>query len=252
MIRFPVFLLACLAAVADAQEASGSRSLRLLYVQAPDDAPAAVVLVVGKEAKEVDLPRLSISTKRLALPAGPVRVYAALKPPTKAEPLPADAPFVDVPEGMNDPLVVLLPSGENGPLAFRMLPVEFSRTKAPEGAVLWFNLSARTIFAKLGSTQAAVAPRQTAIQLPPGKSGDVYHVLVDVGPDQGETESTPLMRSSWVKEPGQRHLLFVVPDPARKVPRIVAVPERMEPEPEPEAAKGAKTGSKGAAGKSAK
>jgi hypothetical protein len=230
MIRPFVLFLTCLVAVVSAQEGS-ARSLRLLYVQAPDDAPASLFLVAGKEIKEVDLPRLSISTKRLALTTGTVRVYAASKAPTKDEPLPANAPFVDIPDGMNDPLVVLLPTGEAGPLAFRMLPVEFSRTKAPEGAVLWFNLSGRTLYSKLGTAQAIVAPRQTAIQLPPGKPGDVYHVLVDVAPEQGEEESVPLMRSSWVKEPGQRHLLFIVPDPDRKVPRIVAVPERMEPEP---------------------
>lgn len=103
MIRPFVFLLTCLAAVVSAQEGSSARSLRLLYVQAPDDAPASVFLVVGKEIKEVDLPRLSISTKRLALPAGIVRVYAATKAPTKDEPLPADAPFVDIPDGMNAP-----------------------------------------------------------------------------------------------------------------------------------------------------
>lgn len=87
-----------------------------------------------------------------------MRVYATTKEPTKAEPLPADAPFVDIPDGMNAPLVVLLPTGEAGPLAFRMLPVEFSRTKAPEGAVLWFNLSGRTIFSKLGTAQAVITP----------------------------------------------------------------------------------------------
>lgn len=250
MTRPFLFLLTCLAAVLSAQEGSSARSLRLLYVQAPDDAPASVFLVVGKEIKEVDLPRLSISTKRLALPAGIVRVYAAAKAPTKDEPLPADAPFVDIPDGMNAPLVVLLPTGEAGGLAFRMLPVEFSRTKAPEGAVLWFNLSGRTIFSKLGTTQAIITPRQTAIQLPPGKAGDIYHVFVDVAPEAGETESVPLMRSSWVKEPGQRHLLFIVPDPDRKVPRIVAVPERMEPEPDP--LKDAKGGAKSGAGKPAK
>lgn len=252
MIRPFTTFLACLAAFVSAQDASTSRSLRLLYVQAPDDAPAAVFLVAGKEAKEIDLPRLSLSTKRLALPAGPVRVYAATKAPTKADPLPADAPFVDIPDGMNDPLVVILPLGGTGPLAFRMLPVEFSRTKAPEGAVLWFNLSARTVFAKLGAVQATVAPRQSVVQTPPGRNGDVYHVLIDVSPEAGETDNVPLMRSSWVKEPGQRHLLFVVPDPSRKVPRIVAVPDRMEPLPEPEAAKGAKTGAKAASGKPAK
>ncbi len=249
MIRLLLLLTALVAPLVHGAETAGGRSLRLLYVQAPDEAPASLFLVVGKDIQEIDLPRLSISTKRLAVPAGLARVYAATKAPTKAEPLPADAPFVDIPETMGDTLVVLLPTDEPGALSFRMLPVEFSRSKIPEGAVLWFNLSVRTIYAKLGSVQAAVAPRQTAIMMPPGKPGDVYHVLVDVSPEVGGTESVPLMRTSWVKESGQRHLLFVVPNPDRKVPRIVAVPEHMEPEPSPnnEVHGGAKAGAKAGA-----
>jgi hypothetical protein len=48
------------------------------------------------------------------------------------------------------------------------------------------------------------------------------------------------MKSSWVKEPGQRHLLVVVPDDRRNVPRIIDIPESMEPESKP--VKGAKVG----------
>ena len=48
MIRPFLFLLTGWAAIVSAQEGSASRSLRLLYVQAPDDAPASVFLVAGK------------------------------------------------------------------------------------------------------------------------------------------------------------------------------------------------------------
>jgi hypothetical protein len=240
MIRPFVFLLIGWGAVASAQDSATTRSLRLLYLQAPEDAPAHVFLVVGKGGKEIDLPRLSISTNRLSLPAGVIRVYAATKAPSKDNPLPPDAPFAHIPASMSDPLVVLLPTGGAGPLAFRMLPVEFARTKAPEGAVVWLNLSTRAITSQLGSSRAVVAPRQTVIQMPSGKTGDVYHVSVVLAPDQGETESVPLMKSSWVKEPGQRHLLVVVPDDRRNVPRIIDIPESMEPESKP--VKGAKVG----------
>lgn len=224
-----VCLLACWAVVL-AQDAPSSRSLRLLYVQAPEDAPVNVFLVVGKGGKEIDLPRLSISSKRLVIMDGNVRVYAAIKAPTKAQPLPADAPFVDIPKGMNDPLVVLLPTGGVGLLAFRMIPMEFARTKAPEGSIVWLNLSAHPLTSQLGSSRVSVAPRQAVIQLPSGKTGEVYPVSVVLAPEHGETEGVPLMKSSWVKEPGQRHLLVIVPDPNRSVPHIIDVPERMEPE----------------------
>ena len=233
MIRPFVLLLIGWALVVSAQDSATARSLRLLYLQAPEDAPAHVFLVVGKAGKEIDLPRLSISTKRMELPAGVVRVYAATKIPSKANPLPADAPFADIPGGMNDPLVVLLPTGGAGPLAFRMMPVEFARTKAPEGAVVWLNLSTRAITSQLGSSRAVVAPRQAVIQLPSGRTGEVYPVSVALAPDPGETEGVPLMKSSWVKEPGQRHLLVVVPDDRRNVPRVIDIPESMEPVGEP-------------------
>jgi hypothetical protein len=229
MIRPFIFLLTGWLVVASAQDSTTTRSLRLLYLQAPEDAPAYVFLVVGKGGKEIDLPRLSISTNRLALPAGVIRVYVATKAPSKDNPLPPDAPFTDIPAGMNDPLVVLLPTGGAGPLAFRMLPVEFARTNAPEGAIVWLNLSTRAITSQLGSSRAVVAPRQAVIQLPSVRTGDVYPVSVVLAPDQGETEGVPLMKSSWVKEPGQRHLLVVVPDDRRNVPRIIDIPESMEP-----------------------
>jgi hypothetical protein len=242
MNRSFIFLLIGWAAIVSAQDSPPGRSLRLLYVQAPEDAPAHVFLVIGKGGKEIDLPRLSISAQRMALPAGTVRVYAATKAPSIEKPLPADAPFADIPSGMNDPLVVLLPTGGAGPLAFRMLPVEFARAKAPEGAVIWLNLNSRAITSQLGSSRAVVAPRQAVIQLPSGRTGEVYPVSVVLAPELGETEGVPLMKSSWVKEPGQRHLLVVVPDDRRNVPRIIDIPESMEPESKP--VKGAKVGAK--------
>jgi len=244
MSRLAVFLLICWAGVVAAQDSQSARSLRLLYVQAPEDARASVFLVSGEGAKEIDLPRLSISSKRMALTAGNVRVFAATKAPTKAQPLPADAPFVDIPKGMNDPLVVLLPTGGAGPLAFRMMPVDFARTKAPEGAVVWLNLSAHTLTSQLGTSRASIAPRRSVVQMPSGKTGDVYPVSVVIAPEHGEIEGLPLMKSSWVKEPGQRHLLVIVPDSNRSVPRIIDVPERMEPARE--AVKDAKGQNKGA------
>jgi hypothetical protein len=242
MIRPIAFLLIGWAAAVSAQDSPPTRSLRLLHVQAPEDSPDRVFLVVGKGGKEIDLPRLSISTQRLALPAGTVRVYAATKAPSKDKPLPPEAPFTDIPSGMNDPLVVLLPTGGTGPLAFRMMPLEFARTRAPEGSVVWLNLSSRAITSQLGSSRVVIAPRQAVIQLPSGRSGEVYHVSVVLAPEHGENEGVPLMKSSWVKEPGQRHLLVVVPDDARKVPRVIDVLERMEPEGEP--VKGAKVGAR--------
>jgi hypothetical protein len=237
MKKFLVLLaLGCVAFV-DAADTPGSssRTCRLLYVQAPFDAPDKVVLVVDKDSTEVDLPRLTISNARVRLPAGPVRVYAAAKAPTKAEPLPAGTPFVDIPEAMSDALIVLLPNGQPGPLSFIMLPVEFNKGRAPEGAVIWFNLSDRIIYAKLGEAAVTVNPRGSALSMPTVGIDQPYVVYVDASPVPPETETVPVVRGSWVKEARMRNLLFVVPDPSRTVPRILSIPDRLDPEPDPNA-----------------
>jgi hypothetical protein len=207
----------------------------LLYIQAPFDAPEKVVLVVGKEATDVDLPRLSISNARAKIPSGLVRVYAATKAPTKAEPLPANTPFVDIPETMSDALIVLLPTGQPGPLSFIMLPVEFHKNRAPEGTVVWFNLSDRIIYAKLGNTMVTVNPKGSALSMPSVGIDEPYVVYVDASPVPPETETVPVVRGSWVKEARMRNLLFVVPDPSRTVPRILSIPDRLDAEPDPNA-----------------
>jgi len=233
MIRYFSCLLALAASLAAAPGASSPRSLRMVYVQAPEDAPEKVFLLVGNDAKatrEIDLPRMSLSTSRCEIPAGLVRVVAATKVPTRDDPLPANAPFVDIPETMRDPLLVLLPSGGTGPLAFRMLPVEFSDEAAPDSSVIWFNLSERTLFAKLGTAQVSVAPRRSGTVLPSGKVGDNYPVMVDLSPDEGEAETVPFLRARWAKDAGRRDLLFVFNDVGRKYPRLVCVPALKEPE----------------------
>jgi len=226
-----------IAALASAADTPGSstRTCRMLYFQAPFDAPEKVVLVVGKESTDIDLPRLTISAARAKLPSGVVRVYAALKAPTKAEPLPENTPFTDIPEAMSDALIVLLPTGQPGPLSFIMLPVEFHKNRAPEGAVIWFNLSDRIIYAKLGNATVTVNPKGSALCMPTVGIDEPYVVYVDASPVPPETETVPIVRGSWVKEARMRNLLFVVPDPSRTVPRIMSIPDRLDAEPDPNA-----------------
>lgn len=234
MKKFLVLLALGYASFAGAADAPGSssRTCRLLYVQAPFDAPEKVVLVVGKDTTDVDLPRLCISNARAKLPAGPARVYAATKAPTKEEPLPPNTPFVDIPETMGDALIVLLPTGQPGPLSFIMLPVEFNKARAPEGSVIWFNLSDRIIYAKLGNAGVTVNPKGSALSMPTVGIDEPYVVYVDASPVPPETETVPVVRGSWVKEARMRNLLFIVPDPSRTVPRILSIPDRLDAEPD--------------------
>lgn len=221
-----------LLALALAQPAS-ARSVRLLYVEAPESAPAALFVVVGKEVSRVDLPRLAISSGKAEVPDSAVRLRLAERAPSREYPLPADAPAVDLPPGSGDVLLVLLPSGQPGSLGLRAQPVDFSPARLPDGGVLWLNLSSRVLDARLGSAGARVPPGQVRPMVPGAAPGAAYPVLVDLAPSEPGVEPTPLVRSTWLRDPGRRQLLFVLDDPGRAVPRVVAVPHRPPPPPEP-------------------
>jgi len=227
-MRALALALPCLVAVASL----GARSARLLYVEAPGDAPAALHVVVGKDATRLDLPRLAVSSGSAALPSAAIRIHLAERAPTRREPLPADVPFVDLPAGGQDVLLVLMPGGAPGPLGFRAQAIDFSPARLPEGGVLWMNLSRRTLDARLGGAAARVSPGQSRVMVPGSPAGSTYPVFVDLAPGAGETEPQPLLRATWMRDPGRRQLLFVLDDPDRAVPRIVSVPHRLDP-PDP-------------------
>lgn len=221
-MRATLFLLAAAASLA-------GRSVRLLYVDAPPDAPAHLHLVAGKEVAKLDLPRLAISSGKAEIPSGAVRLHLAERAPTRREPLPPETPFVDLPAGEQDALVVLLPGGKPGPLGFTARAIDFSPVRLPEGGVLWMNLSRRPLEARLGSSSARVAPGQSRVMTPGVAPGGVYPVMVDLAPGPADSEPLPLLRATWVREAGRRQLLIVMEDPDRPVPRVVAVPHRIPP-----------------------
>lgn len=219
-------LLALVAACASA------RSVRLLYVDAPENAPGSLHLVVGKEVTKVDVPRLAVSSGQAEIPPAALRLRLAEKPPTREHPLPDEAPAVDIPAGDQDVLLVLFPSGKPGPLGFSAQAIDFSSARIPDGGILWLNLTRRGLQAKLGSATAVVGPGQVRAMSPGASPGGTYPVLVDLAPAEPGEEPLPLLRATWIREPGRRQLLFVLNDPDRSVPRVVAVPHRLPPPPE--------------------
>lgn len=208
-----------------------ARDVRLLRIEAPEDAPALVFAVRGETAFEIDTPRLSPSRRRLQVGAEAARLHLALERPTRERPLPADAPAVDLPPGEEDLLVILFPREGSGPLAVQGLPVAVPSGPGRAGALLWLNLSPRVVLVNLGSGATPVPPGQGRLILPPVPPGKPHPVLIDLGPARAGEESQPMVRATWLRRDAGRQFLFVLPDAERDVPRIVSVPDLDEPAP---------------------
>ncbi len=202
-----------------------ARDVRLLRIEAPEDAPSLVFAVRGESVAEIDTPRLSPSRRRLAVGAETVRLYLAWERPTKEKPLPADAPAIDLPAGEEDLLVILYPRAGAGPLAVQGLPVAIPRDPARAGALLWLNLTSRVVSVNLGSGPTLVPSGQGRLVVPPAAPGKPYPVLIDLGPAKPGEEPQPMVRATWIRRDAGRQFLFVLPDAERDSPRIVSVPD---------------------------
>ncbi len=216
-MRFLILLLLPLALAA--------RDVRLLRIEAPEDAPSRVFVVRGEVAFEMDVPRLSPSRARLRVGAEAARLRLALERPTRERPLPADAPSIDLPAGEDDLLVVLFPREGAGALAVQGLPVALTRDPARAGAFLWMNLSDRTLLVRFGPALTAVPPGQGRLAVPPVAPGGAFPVLIDLAARQPADEPQPMVRATWTRHDSGRQLMFVLPDAERVVPRIVSVPD---------------------------
>lgn len=207
-----------------------AREVRLLRLEVPDGVPARLFLVGETVESELDLPLLSTSTRRATVGPEACVLHLAKEKPTPRQPLPADAPAVQIPAGDADLLLVLL--GGPGSLGIRAVPVTLPDARGQAGALLWFNLQARTLLVGLGGgAPVAIAPGTSRVTLPPVAVDATFPVRLDLAPTEPDQEAQPFVRTTWVRAKHGRHLFFVLVDPDRVVPRIVSVPDLDEPPP---------------------
>jgi len=148
-------------------------------------------------------------------------------------------------------LAVLFPTGRDNP---KLLGYGMSDDPARFGAG-WrrlFNLTARTIVARLGRQQVTLRP-QSGMDVGAIAAGDkLAFVPVEIG-YLADGAVRPLTATRWAHDPVQRTVVFIYEDPAERRVRIQACAERTDiPEPGDAPAGGAVgLGGKPAAGSAA-
>lgn len=215
-----------------------AREVRLLRLEGPDDMPGRLYLVGEGVESDLDLPLLSPSTRRVAIGGKACVLYLAKDKPTPKQPLPADAPMVQIPAGEDDLLLVLLAGP--GSLGIRAAPVALPDARGAAGALLWFNLQPRTLLVGLGNAAPVAVPSGTSrATLPPVAPDATYAARLDLAPLEQGQDPQPFLRATWVRAKYGRQISFVVTDPDRTVPRIISVPD-IEAPAEPVNGKGNK------------
>lgn len=213
-----------------AADAPNPRSCRILFLEAPADAPQKLVLFDGKDSREVELPHLNLSPV-YNLPGGPLKIHLLDKPPADPRHVPTGAPAAVVPESSTDIYLLVSADPGNKVAPVRMQVINAGSEKLKRGEMLWFNLTDNTVGGVLGDSRISLEPRGRAVMEAPARGNKDYPVKLGFRmPDN--PQAFPLCQTSWRHNPQCRSLAFVIPKPGTRSPRVLVFSDYRNPRAE--------------------
>lgn len=208
--------------------ASAERTVSAVFFDAPPNAPKKMFAHIGKESFEIALPSMNLSD-RIEIPSGEVVMQMTHSPVPEGTVIPPTAPSVRIPEDWADVVLLVAANPQSqGDFPIKILPVNASPGVFKPGQLLFFNLTKAQLAGKLGSSTLRVKAGSSVVVDPPAKADEDYPVEIDYLPPNS-TEPLPLSRTVWRNEVQMRHLMFILDDKDRMVPRIWSVPLRPTP-----------------------
>jgi hypothetical protein len=201
-----------------------ARTCRILFLNAPDNAPQKLHLFDGTNSQEVELPRMNFSpvyevpaaaTSLALLPSAPPA-------PTGGNPtaIPNGAPHASLAENITDFYLILSsdPTNRVAPVTMQVIRADIARFK--RGQMLWYNLTDSTVGGILGSRRLLIKPNSRLILDPPARSREDYRVNIRFQPP-GQPRTEPLCETLWTHDPRSRTVFFILKTDHSAIPRIL-------------------------------
>jgi hypothetical protein len=219
--------LSCLSGIAFSQDSTRpGRTCRVLFLSAPDKAPAKSYLFDGKSSTEITLPTKNFS-EVYPLPAGNITVSLVPRPFAEKEVPPAGTPSIQIPESIKDCYLLVAHEPESGTLRIQMVNANAETFKA--GQMLWFNLTPHVVGGSLGGRTINIKPQSRQIVDAPAKGFESYKVKLGYMSAEAK-RAEPLSSTLWRHNPAARSVVIVFMRPETTVPRIVSFyDERIAP-----------------------
>ncbi|MBK1825459.1 hypothetical protein [Haloferula rosea] len=217
-MRLLVFVSLLLSWSALAAE-KGSHTCRILFLNAPTDAPEKLFLFDGKVSQEVQLPRMNFSpVYRLA--AGDLTLVMSEKSYMAPEEVDPKAPRVKVPAAVKDfyLLVASDPKNTVAPVSLKVVPIDSSTFK--RGEMMWFNLTGNSVGGKVGRQDLAMKANSRTLLKAPAVGNEDYHVNLAYR-IPGKKHLYPLCETKWVHDPNSRMVVFVMTQNGSRTPRVM-------------------------------
>jgi len=90
--------------------------------------------------------------------------------------------------------------------------------------MLWYNLSSHRVGGKVGQKTLDLPPNSKTLLDAPADRNEDYNVKIGYVPE-AESVARPLCETTWLHDPRSRNLLFVIPVPGSRAPRIMGFPD---------------------------
>ena len=220
-----LFCLLGLFATLAAAHARDTRTCRIVFLGAPENAPAKLHLFDGEESREVELPRINFSPVYL-LPSGELLLRMLPEEATNPKDVSPDAPSVALSKAVTDfyLLVSSDPANKIAPVKLEILDA----TKLAKGEMLWCNLTPNSLDGQLGSQKLELAGNARTNLKPPTHKNEDYNVKISFHTPTN-TLLQPLCETKWQYDPLSRSVFFVVQKDGERVPRVMGLTDYREP-----------------------
>jgi hypothetical protein len=235
LLQLLFFLYALLLILpAGAQESVNKfRTVRILFLNAPQTAPKTAHLHDGESSQLVDLPRMNLSAI-YRVPAGPLNLRLLDKVTEDPKQIPANAPTAQIPETMGDAYLLCISDPANTVLPLRIEVVDAGMERFRDGMMLWFNLTPHDVGGMLGKEKIRIKPHSRELVNAPVTEPDSYPVIM-LHMIKGDEQVHPICETRWMHDPKTRQLVFVYTETGRRLPRIVGISDfRPPPDKKPE------------------
>lgn len=236
--RLAVLICASLISCASSLLAQTERTVRILFLNGPAEAPEKIHLHASTDpalagaAQEVELPRLNLSPPYV-LPAGDITLSLAPQALPADQAAPATSPKIQVPATTNEFYLLLAHDPTNKDVPMRMQIIPANPDSFQKGQMLWYNLTSTRVGGQVGSKKLDMKPQSRAILDAPASGNEDYNVNLSYY-IAGRQDLYPLCETKWTHDPRSRSIYFIINQPGSRAPRVMGFPDYRETEKKPE------------------
>ena len=207
-----------------------ARTCRILFANAPADAPEKLHLFDGTSSQEVELSQMNLSPV-YKLPSGPLVVTLLPTAASKPQDVSPDAPSVTIAEAVTDLYLLVTSDPANKIAPVKVQVIDATPTKSNKGRMIWFNHTANSVNGKVGTQELSLGPNaKVVVGLPTSTAGEGEYTVNLTFRMPANEVVYPLCENKWSYDGLASTLFFIVMDSGARTPRVLGFPDHRESE----------------------